>query len=110
MIVGLGIDIVEIDRIEQALARKGFARRILTPGERDRTLTARYVAGRWAAKEAAKKAFPLIEKWHQVEVLTGPDGRPTMWVHGFPALWKWHVSITHERSHAAAVVVLERPE
>ncbi len=109
MIRGIGIDLVSIARIERAMERKpGFVERILTEAERGEALTVAYVAGRWAAKEAAKKAFPQISGWHQVEILRGPDGSPVLRVKGAPPGWVWWVSITHERDMAAAVVVSEQ--
>lgn len=122
MIVGLGLDLVELPRIDAALARFGdrFLARILTPAERDalppRPLAR--LAGLFAAKEAAAKAlgtgFAQGVTFQHLEILPDPLGRPTLTLHG-PALAQaqrlgattWHVSITHERATAAAVVVLE---
>lgn len=111
MIERVGIDVVEVDRIAQAMKREGFVERILTPAERPLAANAKRVAGRWAAKEALAKALDRKVGWHEVEVLNDPEGRPVLWVAP-----KWlnsrthrvHLSISHERNLAAAVVVLER--
>ncbi|MEA4856544.1 MAG: holo-[acyl-carrier-protein] synthase [Solidesulfovibrio sp.] len=122
MIVGLGLDVVELPRIASALARFGdrFVARILTPAERA-ALPARplsRVAGLFAAKEAAAKAlgtgFAQGIGFQHLEILSDHLGRPTLGLHG-PALERaralgatsWHVSISHEHGTAAAVVVLE---
>ena len=122
MIVGMGIDIVELARIEKSLGRFGlrFAEKILGPeelaGMPDHPLN--YVAGRFAAKEAAVKAlgtgFSNGLGLLDVEVLRGPAGQPLLYLHG-PARQRAealgmraaHVSISHDRSAAVAVVVLE---
>lgn len=122
MIRGLGIDLAELDRIEAALARFGdrFLARILTPAERA-ALPAHplaRVAGLFAAKEAAAKAlgtgFAQGVTFQTLEILSDAAGRPTLTLTG-SALTRattlgassWHVSITHSRAAAAAVVVLE---
>jgi holo-[acyl-carrier protein] synthase len=122
MIVGLGLDVVERDRIDAALARFGqrFLARVLTPAERA-TLppqpSAR-VAGLFAAKEAAVKAlgtgFALGIGFAHLEILPDALGRPVLGLSG-PAKARadalgvtgWHVSISHGRDTAVAVVVLE---
>lgn len=107
MIQGLGIDVVEVARIERAMRRPRFLERILTPGERETELTPARVAGRWAAKEAAAKAIDLSLTWQDVEVLHDASGRPLLKfatpLHGT----RVHLSISHERGLAAAVVVVE---
>lgn len=122
MIRGLGIDVVELDRIEAALARFGdrFLARILTPAERSALppIPLTRTAGLFAAKEAAAKAlgtgFAQGVAFHTLEILSDAAGRPALTLHG-PALARaetlgatsWHVSISHSRDTAAAVVVLE---
>lgn len=113
MIRGLGLDVVEVARIESALQNPRFAARILTPAERDRPLTPLYVAGRWAAKEAVAKAMMAaggpIPTWQQVSILNLPGGAPQ--VHLAESLplpaWRWHISLSHERGLAVAVAVCE---
>jgi holo-[acyl-carrier protein] synthase len=111
MIVGLGIDLVEISRIEEAMENPRFLERILTVKEREYCITPFHVAGRWAAKEAVAKAVGLALSWQEVEVLPDELGVPKALVtsvHFDPIRFRVHVSITHERSHAAAVAILER--
>jgi len=123
MVVGLGIDVVSVERIARALERYGdrFRNRILTPGEQA-DLAPRIgdpavaLAGRFSAKEAAAKALgvPAVVWWHDVEVRRGERGEPTLVLHG-PAesharrlgVSQWLVSITHDAGVAAAVVILE---
>lgn len=122
MIVGLGMDIVEIDRIEAALERFGerFMRRILTPAERDilRGDPVRFLAVRFAAKEAASKALGTgIARgvgFQGLEVLRDALGKPELFLHQGAAergralgATRTLVSLTHGRDTAAAVVVLE---
>lgn len=123
MIVGLGIDVAAIARIERSLARFGdrFWARVLTERERSSLVHRRgdratALAGRFAAKEAFSKALgaPKDVWWHDVEVLPGPGGAPVVSWTG-PALphaerlgvRRAHLSITHDAGVAAAVVVLE---
>ncbi len=111
MIVGLGLDLVDITRIEQAMENPRFIFRVLTDAEREMCRSPHCVAGRWAAKEAIAKAIGLPLTWQQVEVLPDETGAPhvTITNPGFdPVRLRIHVSITHERDHAAAVAVLER--
>lgn len=122
MILGLGIDVASIDRMRVVLERHGerMWTRILTPIEqaalehrRDRATA---LAGRWAAKEAAVKAFSgrAGALWHDFEVRRGASGAPEMHFRERAALTaarlgvvRAFVSITHDAGVAAAVVVLE---
>ncbi len=111
MVVGLGIDLVDIARIETAMENPRFLERILTPAERDYCITPYHVAGRWAAKEAIAKAIGLALSWQEVEILPDELGVPKAQinsVHYDPGRMRIHVSITHERTQAAAVAILER--
>ncbi|CAN5685611.1 holo-ACP synthase [soil metagenome] len=112
MVVGLGLDIVEVARIERAMAKNPrFIERILTPREREFCADARRVAGRWAAKEAVYKALGLPLGWQDIEILPDELGVPKVRVRSSdfdPRRLKIHVSITHERNQAAAVALLER--
>lgn len=123
MIVGIGIDIVELDRIAAAWERFGerFARRILHPDEVKRlphNAPVAFLAGRFAVKEAAVKAlgtgFSAGIGPRDIEVRPLPGGAPGIAMHGAAALRLQtlgakglHVSLTHGRDTAAAVVVLE---
>lgn len=124
MIVGTGIDIAEVPRIAQSIARFGerFLRRVYTEGEirycdSKANRVERYAA-RFAAKEAAMKALGTGwnhgVRWRDVEVTRLPGGRPTMTFHGKAAefavrLGAMHValSLTHTSEQAIAQVILE---
>ncbi len=122
MIVGLGTDIIEIDRIEKSIDRFGesFLRRVLTPAEMETMPqpSASYAAARFAAKEAAVKAlgtgFANGITFQHVEVKKLPSGRPIIFFYG-PAAERFRelgaerawVTLTHSREHASAVVILE---
>ncbi|MBI1396870.1 MAG: holo-ACP synthase [Betaproteobacteria bacterium] len=124
MIFGVGMDLVEVARVEDGLARHGeqFARRILCDSEwqafRDARMPAAFLAKRFAAKEALGKAAgtgiraPVLLRSICVE--TDELGKPAL--RFAPALEVWmaeraitraHVSISDERATVAAVVVLE---
>lgn len=122
MILGIGIDVCGIARMEQALSRWGerFWERVLSEPERrglaHRVDRATALAGRIAAKEAVVKALagaPGVG-WHHLEVRGAPRTPPTMALHG-PAralaermgVTRVHLSITHDAGVAAAVVILE---
>jgi holo-[acyl-carrier protein] synthase len=110
VILGLGIDLVDINRIRIAMRNPRFIQRVLTPAERAASLNPEEVAGRWAAKEAATKALGRRVMWHHAEVLNEPSGKPYLNLH--PSRMpspdaRLFVSITHERGYAAAVVVIE---
>jgi len=108
VIVGIGVDIVEVERIRKAMSTPAFTQKILTEAERanGRHNDPLYVAGRWAAKEALHKAFSSVTRWHDVEVISNPA--PTMTVRGLPPDHQVHVTISHERGHAVAMVILEK--
>jgi holo-[acyl-carrier protein] synthase len=111
MVVGLGIDMVEIGRIRDAMKNPRFVYRILTEAEREYCINASRVAGRWAAKEAIYKALGLPLTWTDIEIVQGEFGAPrvTITSHHFEARrLRVQVSITHERAHALAVAVVER--
>lgn len=111
MIVGLGTDLVEIARIERAMRNPRFVYRVLTDREREIVTLPHQVAGRWAAKEAVAKAVGVSLHWQQVQILPDEIGVPRVTIdsaHYDPRRLRIHVSITHERTHAMAVAVLER--
>ncbi|MBK8436141.1 MAG: holo-ACP synthase [Austwickia sp.] len=115
MIVGVGIDVVDLARFEQTLARHPRLReRLFTPAERD--LPPASLAARFAAKEAIAKALgsPGGLAWTDAEVRRGSGGRPVVEVSGTVAaaardagVRTWHVSLTHDGGVASAVVVAE---
>lgn len=122
MIVGIGVDIVDIDRFHAIASRTpGFAERVLTHAERhhrDGTPRARAsLAARWAAKEAVAKALgaPAGMEWHDCEVSVDDAGRPHLALRGTVlsaaealGITHWHISLTHDGGVAAAYVVAER--
>ncbi|MGV3618615.1 MAG: holo-ACP synthase [Fimbriimonas sp.] len=112
MVVGLGIDLVEVARIKRAMENPRFVYKILTDAEREYCgNSAMRVAGRWAAKEAIYKAVGISLTWLDVEILPDELGCPRVKIfsHNYdPKRLRLNISITHERGHAAAVAVLER--
>lgn len=123
MIVGLGVDIAELDRIRASYERFGdaFCRRILTPRETEclPDQPVAYLASRFAAKEAAVKAlgtgFSQGVGFQDIEIRSEPSGQPVLVLHGRARMRaddlmvnNVHLSISHGRDNAVAVVVLER--
>jgi holo-[acyl-carrier protein] synthase len=115
MIVGVGIDVVDIARFERALTRTPrMAVRLFTASER--RLPAHSLAARFAAKEALAKALgaPRGLLWTDAEIVTSPAGRPHLSVSGTVAaaaaesgVTSWHVSLSHDAGIASAVVIAE---
>ena len=121
VIIGVGIDVVPVDRFAESLIR--------TPGLRDRLFTAEEqrtpsgtartgesLAARFAAKEAVAKALgaPGALRWHDAEVTVGEHGRPHLEIRGSVAgraaqlgITTWHLSLSHDGGIASAVVVAE---
>lgn len=109
MIRGIGADVVQIARIERAMRNPRFTVRILTESERKQRVTAAFLAGRWAAKEAIAKAIGRSLSWQDVEVLPGENGAPVVrWLNGWNH--RVHLSISHEKSVAFAVAIWEDDE
>ena len=114
----IGIDLLEIDRLERALERRPrLAERLFTDGERayaaTRARPAMHLAARFCAKEAVAKALQLREwSWRDVEVLGGGDEPPSVRLTGAAERRASElgatvaVSLTHTRGMAAAVAVL----
>ncbi|WP_127508030.1 holo-ACP synthase [Paenibacillus humicus] len=127
MIIGIGHDLCDVDRIEALLngaSGRRFEERILAPAERKLAAElagrrrAEFVAGRFAAKEAVSKALGCgiggICGFRDISVLRSSAGRPvcelsphTLQALGLQAQPLLHASITHERGLASAVAVLE---
>lgn len=116
MIVGVGIDVVDIARFAATLERTPAMRqRLFTELERERPLAS--LAARFAAKEALAKALgaPAGLHWIDAEVHTDETGRPWLRMSGTVAaraeelgVVSTHVSLSHDAGIASAVVVLER--
>lgn len=122
MIIGLGLDVTELPRIARMYEKYGnvFLAKLLTPNEQAHVPAAPvpYLAGRFAAKEAAVKAlgsgFSGGIGLHHIEILPNAAGKPLLHFHGPAAalalrldVEQQHVTITHDRHVAAAVVILE---
>ncbi len=124
MIVGTGVDLAEVPRIEASIARFGrrFIERIFTPREiayveRKANRGERYAA-RFAAKEAGMKAIGTGwrrgVRWHDFEVANLPSGKPTLRLDGVAAevarglgVRNISLSLTHTREYGMAHVILE---
>ena len=117
-VVGVGVDVVDVARLERVLARTpGVAGRVFADGERAYAEgSVQRLATRFAAKEAAAKALgsPARVRWRDIEVVVLDDGRPVLRVSGQTAeiaaaagIRSWHVSLTHDGGVAVAVVVAE---
>jgi holo-[acyl-carrier protein] synthase len=122
LVLGVGIDIVEVERVASVARRHGerFLRRVFTPLEVERCHGNRdqYLASRFAAKEAAFKALGTGwgggVKWTEVEVDNLVTGAPVMTLAGTAqarsqsmGVARVHVTISHTAGHAMAQVVLE---
>ena len=115
MIVGLGIDVVDVERFGETLTRTPAMReRLFTTTELTRPLAS--LAARFAAKEALAKALgaPAGLHWTDAEVQTDETGRPSLSLTGSVArraeevgAARVHVSLSHDAGIASAVVVLE---
>lgn len=115
--VGVGLDLLRIDRLERALERRpALAERLFTAGERDYALAqarpAQHLAARFCAKEAVTKALRLdVLRPLEIEVLRGSGGAPELRLHGTVAAHvaatglSVELSLTHEGDLASAVAV-----
>jgi holo-[acyl-carrier protein] synthase len=127
MIVSVGVDLIEIERIQKALEDPQIGTRL-----RNRVFTEKEIqycekkqrgryesyAGRFAAKEAVMKAlgrgWGSQVKWIEIEVARAQSGKPDIVLHGKTALFaerlgirRWALSITHTRGHGLAYVVAQ---
>ena len=117
MILGIGIDVCDLDRFATALRRTpDLAERLFTPDER--VLPTASLAARFAAKEALAKALgaPSGMEWQDAEIVGEPSGRPRFVLRGTVAhqadalgVATVHVSLSHDAGIASAMVVLEGP-
>lgn len=126
MIVGIGVDMIEIARIDQLLKRQPKAcNRFLTPEEqkllagKSEMRQSEMIAGRYAAKEAGAKALGTgigeVLSFLDMEILPASSGKPELTFRSEvyrklgldPARMRVHVSISHSQSHAIAQVVVE---
>jgi holo-[acyl-carrier protein] synthase len=124
MILGTGIDLIEVARIAAALEKFGdrFLARILVADEiaycRTHRNPAPFLAARFAAKEAVSKAFGTgigsQLGWQDIEVRKKPSGEPFVVLHGKGAelftargAKQFHLSLTHTENYAAATAIME---
>lgn len=121
MIIGIGVDIVEISRIEQATKNQRFMARVFTPAEitychsRKSHATSSF-AGRFAGKEAVMKALQFGgfgKSWQEIEILPTESGSPKVILYGkckiqaeLLGVNQIHISISHHETSAIAQVVL----
>lgn len=115
MIVGVGIDIIEVERIKKALERNPrFLKRVFTQQEiaysQDKKNMHQHLAARFAAKEAFFKALGRRIGWRDVGLCNLASGKPVLDFHIQETLpfTKAEVSISHLKDNAAAVVILEK--
>jgi holo-[acyl-carrier protein] synthase len=124
VIISIGIDIIEVGRVREVLARTPrFAERVYTVAERAYcdsrgAVAAQHYAARFAAKEAVLKAFQTGWRggigWQDVEIASKEDGAPFLLLHGVvkelfekSGATAAHLSMSHTSEHAIAQVVLE---
>lgn len=121
-LIGIGVDLVEVDRIRRTLARTpALVERLFTDAERAycerrRDPTERFAA-RFAAKEAVMKALGVglgAVGWHEVEVVRAESGRPSLALSGRAAdlaaelgVVRWHLTMSHTSRVAEAIAVAE---
>ena len=113
----IGIDIIEAARIEQALIKQGerFLNRVYTTRELESYR--KYLpslAARFAGKEAVMKAIGLGIGWKEIEILSDPDGKPVIHLHGKARerarnlkLDNIMITISHAKEYAIAMVIGE---
>jgi len=123
MIIGIGVDLVSIERLAESLEAEAFKRKVFLPGEiadcEQFSNAAERYAGKFAAKEALMKALGAGIRqavgFQQIEVLTLESGAPEILVSGKAAdllaamgAQHIHVSISHTAGMAVAIIVLEK--
>jgi holo-[acyl-carrier protein] synthase len=121
MIIGVGMDIIEISRMEKALRRDAFRRRVFTEDEQAycearRKGRSESYAARFAGKEAVLKALGsgfTGGTWQDIEILPDVQGQPKVTLAGYfrevavhKAVTEIHISLTHAREYAAAQVIV----
>ena len=110
MIKGIGLDTVKVARIQKAIDQNPrFISRVLTDLERAESVSAEYIAGRWAAKEALAKAMGLVS-FQSVSILSRSNGQKhkpeLIWHQEQPDGQVW-ISISHEEDLAMAQAIHE---
>ena len=115
----IGVDIIEITRIERLIKRWGktFLQRVFTPSELKFYNNTSSLAARFAAKEAVLKALGACDKgisWQEIEILAEPNGKPSVNLMGKAklqadesAISKINISLSHSKEYAVAFVIGE---
>ncbi|MBB5597094.1 holo-ACP synthase [Neomicrococcus lactis] len=116
MIVGIGVDVVQVSRFKEQIERTpGLIERLFVPAERG--LTVRSLAARFAAKEAVAKALgaPVGMNWQHCQVVKDDAGDPHIMIDGTVAevaaqkgITTWHLSMSHDGDLATAMVIAEK--
>ena len=113
MIIGVGIDVVDIERLKQSLARTPELKsKLFTEAERVKSIQS--LAARFAAKEALVKALNAENRilWHEAEIMNLESGKPAFIFCGAVAELvdgaNVHLSISHDAGIATAIVIVER--
>ena len=119
MVVGTGVDLVEVPRFHKAVERWGqrLLRRLFTPAElayaRTRKTFVQHLAVRFAAKEAVVKALGAPKglglEWQDLEIAHASTGQPQVIFHGTMRRWcglDVHISLTHTREYAIATALI----
>jgi holo-[acyl-carrier protein] synthase len=119
-LIGIGVDLVEVDRLRTTLARTpSMIEKLFTPGERAYAQSAndptQRFAARFAAKEAVMKALGVglgAVDWHDIEVVRSDEGAPTLVITGRAlelaadlGVQQWKLTMTHTASMAEAIAV-----
>ena len=114
MILGTGIDIIEVDRIKRAVERwgDGFLSHVFTPAEIEHARKYKFpfphYAGRFAAKEAIFKAMGMADlSWHDVTILNDADGKPFCQDNNKKFKHRLLISISHCKDYAVASAIVE---
>jgi holo-[acyl-carrier protein] synthase len=122
MIIGIGVDTVDVERIEKKRTNESFLKIAFTENEilycKDKANAAEHFAVRFAAKEAFLKALGtgLIGDldFRQIEIINNVDGKPIFHLYSTAlekaneiGATKYHLSLSHEKKHAIAFVILE---
>ncbi len=123
MIIGIGIDLIEVEKIEKSVQSATYLRKVFTEHEIADCISVPNGAERFAGKFAAKEAFMKAigrgirqQIWFsQIEILNNESGQPYIQVKGKAGqslisldIQNIHVSITHTKRYAAATVILEK--
>jgi len=125
MIFGIGIDNIEVERVKKQLEKNDFKEKIFSEKEIEYCAAKKNYAENYAARFAAKEAFfkAIGTGWRggisfkEIEIINDKLGKPTICLHGKAKqfalenkLDKIHVSLTHLKSFAGAIVIIEKKD